>query len=70
MSGVQEGEGRADERLLTAREVAGLLGLSTETVLRYVRRGELPAIRLPGTKHGRLRFRPSELAAWLDNHRA
>ena len=34
------------ERLLTAREVAERLGLTTETVLVWVRRGELPAFRL------------------------
>ena len=39
--------------LLTAREVAELLGVSTETVLRWARRGLLPAIRLPG---GAIRF--------------
>ncbi|MBA2637970.1 MAG: helix-turn-helix domain-containing protein [Solirubrobacterales bacterium] len=31
--------------LLTAREVADLLGVSSETVLRWTRRGDLPAIR-------------------------
>ena len=49
-------------RLLTAREVAQLLGVSTETVLRWTRRGELPAIRLPG---GAIRYREDELHAWL-----
>ena len=44
----------AMSRLLTAREVAEQLGVSTETVLRWTRRGELPAIRLPG---GAIRFR-------------
>jgi excisionase family DNA binding protein len=48
--------------LLTAREVADLLGVSTETVLRWTRRGELPAIRLPG---GAIRFRAGEIEAWL-----
>lgn len=57
---------RSEERLLTAREVADHLGLSPETVLRYVRRGELPAIRLPGTAKGRLRFRREDVEAWLE----
>jgi excisionase family DNA binding protein len=48
--------------LLTARAVADLLGVSAETVLRWTRRGELPAIRLPG---GAIRFRPEELEGWL-----
>ena len=49
-------------RLLTARAVADRLGVSTETILRWVRCGELPAIRLPG---GAIRFREGELDAWL-----
>jgi excisionase family DNA binding protein len=49
-------------RLLTAREVAGLLGVSTETVLRWTRRREVPAVRLPG---GAIRYRPDELDQWL-----
>ena len=49
--------------LLTAREVADLIGVSAETVLRWTRRGELPAIRLPG---GAVRYREDELDAWLE----
>jgi excisionase family DNA binding protein len=50
-------------QLLTAREVADELGVSTETVLRWVRRGELPAFRL-----GRaVRFREHEIQAWLED---
>jgi excisionase family DNA binding protein len=48
--------------LLTARELAEALGVSAETVLRWTRRGELPAVRLPG---GAVRFREHELEAWL-----
>ena len=49
--------------LLTARELAELLGVSAETVLRWTRRGEVPALRLPG---GAIRYRPDELEAWLE----
>jgi excisionase family DNA binding protein len=49
-------------RLLTARAVAELLDVNPETVLRWVRRAELPAIRLPS---GQLRFREAELETWL-----
>ncbi len=49
-------------RLLTAREVAVALGVSTETVLRWTRRGDLPAFRLPG---GAIRFRDGDLDEWL-----
>ena len=51
------------ERLLKTREVADQLGVSTETVLRWTRRGDLPALRLPG---GAIRYRPDELEAWLE----
>lgn len=50
------------DRLLTARELADVLGLSVETILRWVRQGKLPAIRLPG---GAIRFREVEVEAWL-----
>lgn len=49
--------------LLTARQVADLIGVSPETVLRWTRKGDLPAIRLPG---GALRYRGSDLEQWLD----
>jgi excisionase family DNA binding protein len=48
--------------LLTAREVAEYLGVSSETILRWTRRGELPAVRLPS---GAIRYRPEELDDWL-----
>ena len=50
--------------LRTAREVADLLGVSTETVLRWTRRGELPALRLPG---GAIRYREPDLDQWLSS---
>ena len=50
------------ERLLTARELAALLGVSASTVLDWFEAG-----RLPGFKLGRVvRFRPSEVEAWLE----
>jgi excisionase family DNA binding protein len=48
--------------LLTARAVAELLDVSAETVLRWVRRGDLPAVRLPS---GQIRFRPDALECWI-----
>jgi excisionase family DNA binding protein len=48
--------------LLTARQVAELIGVSSETILRWTRRGDLPAIRLPG---GALRYRGPDLDGWL-----
>jgi excisionase family DNA binding protein len=49
-------------RLLTARTVADMLGMSAETVLRWTRRGELPAIRLPG---GAIRYHEHVIDGWL-----
>lgn len=49
-------------QLLTARTVADMLGVCAETVLRWIRDGELPAIRLPG---GAVRVAETELNEWL-----
>jgi excisionase family DNA binding protein len=54
------------DRLLTTREVATFLGLSPETVLRRWRAGQLPGYRLGSNV---LRFRESELEAWLEGTR-
>jgi excisionase family DNA binding protein len=51
------------DRLLTTREVADILALSPETVLRRWRAGELPGYRLASNV---LRFRESEIEAWLE----
>jgi excisionase family DNA binding protein len=54
------------DQLLTAREVATLLHLSTPSVLRRWRAGELPGFRLSSNV---LRFRGSEIDAYLEAHR-
>jgi excisionase family DNA binding protein len=54
-------------RLLTAREVALDLGVSVESVLRWARRGDLPAVYLTSRA---IRFRPEELDAWLESRAA
>jgi excisionase family DNA binding protein len=55
------------ERLLTARELGELLGLSTGTVLDRFERGDLPGFRLYGGKVGApVRFRWSEVEGWLE----
>jgi excisionase family DNA binding protein len=53
------------ERLLTAREVAELLGVSAATVLDRWQAGQLPGFRLWGSERGPVRFRQSELEAVL-----
>ncbi len=54
------------DRLLTTREVATFLVMSPETVLRRWRTGELPGYRLASNV---LRFRESEIEAWLETQR-
>jgi excisionase family DNA binding protein len=51
------------ERLLTTREVAETLGVSPETVLRWIERRGLPARRLTSRA---IRFDARELGVWLD----
>jgi excisionase family DNA binding protein len=53
------------ERLLTAREIAELLGFAAGTVVDWAERGDMPAFKLGG----RLRFRESEVLAWLEERR-
>jgi excisionase family DNA binding protein len=67
VTGEAGGAGGVTGRLLTARVVAQRLGLCTETVLAWVRDGELPAFRLPG---GAIRFDEGELDQWLQARRA
>lgn len=50
------------ERLLTAAEVADTLRVSTMTIYRLIRRGELPAVRV-GRNY---RVRERDLSAYLD----
>jgi excisionase family DNA binding protein len=58
------------ERLLTARELGELLGLSTGTVLDRFERGDLPGFRLyDGKVDAPVRFRWSEVDAWLERGR-
>jgi predicted DNA-binding transcriptional regulator AlpA len=56
-----------DHHLLTTRDVADLLGLSPEAVLRRWRTGQIPGFRLASNV---LRFDETEIAAWLDSLRA
>jgi excisionase family DNA binding protein len=58
------------ERLLSAKELGELLGLSASTVLDRFEAGDLPGFRLYGGKVGApVRFRWSEIEAWLDEGR-
>lgn len=54
------------ERLLTEDEAAEILRLTSSRVLRLARRGEIPAVRLPGNEY---RFVESDLWEWVRSHR-
>jgi excisionase family DNA binding protein len=51
-----------NEPLLTARQVADLLGFAPGTIVDWFEQGKLPGFRIGG----RLRFRWSEVEAWLE----
>ena len=57
------------EPLITAREVADRLGMSVDWVLKKWQAGELPGYRLNGRNARPVRFRWSEILAWLDGQR-
>jgi len=53
------------EPLLTARQVTDLLGFSAGTVVDWAEQGRIPAFKVGG----RLRFRLSEVEAWIERQR-
>lgn len=53
------------ERLLTARELAAVLGFSSSTIQDWAEAGSMPGFKIGG----RLRFRLSEVEAWLEGRR-
>lgn len=57
------------EPLLSAREVATILGMSTRKVLTEFEEGRLPGFKINDTPNGRVRFRASELEAWIQTRR-
>jgi predicted DNA-binding transcriptional regulator AlpA len=53
------------QRLLTARELASRLSVSTGALLRWTRDGKVPgAVKLPS---GAVRYRPELIEPWLDD---
>jgi excisionase family DNA binding protein len=53
------------EQLLTAREVAELLGFSSATVLDWHEAGKIPSFKIGHA----VRFRLSEVLTWLEGQR-
>ena len=58
-------QGTGQERYITAREVAERVGLSTDTILRYYREGQIPGRRMNGRIRP-VRFLWSEVEAVWD----
>ena len=52
------------ERLLTAKELAGMLAISPKTIYSYVERNMIPYYRIEAN----VRFRASDIAKWLCDH--
>ncbi len=46
------------EKLLTAKEVARILGLEVQTIYAKAAKGEIPSVKVAGKN---LRFRPSDI---------
>jgi excisionase family DNA binding protein len=55
-----------DDPLLTARQLAELLGLTAGTILDWFEDGRLPGFKLGGRV---VRFRASEVEEWLEAQR-
>lgn len=53
------------DRLVTARELATELGFKPGTIVDWFEAGEIPGFKIGG----RLRFRLSEVEAWMEQHR-
>lgn len=53
------------EKMLSAAELAELLGFSPATIVDWSERGTIPSFKVGG----RLRFRESEVLTWLEEHR-
>ena len=59
----------AIERLLSATEVAGIIGATVNHTRQMIRDGVIPASRLGGQKRGFLRVRESDLEAYINGRK-
>jgi excisionase family DNA binding protein len=61
-----DAHGHPLEPLLTASEVAEVIGFQAGTIVDWAERGELPHFKIGG----RLRFRQTDVHKWLEERRA
>ncbi len=54
-----------NEQLLTARQLADVLGFSPGTIVDWAEAGKVPSFKIGG----RLRFRVTEVETWLERQR-
>ncbi len=54
-----------NEPLVNVKQVASYLGVSQSTIERYLQQGFIPSISFGSTKRMNVRFRLSEIDAWL-----
>jgi hypothetical protein len=57
------------EEILTSREARALLKIGRTKLWELTRKSVVPAYRLGGGKTSGLRYKRTELLAWLDEHR-
>lgn len=55
--------------VLTRREAAARLGVTTTTLARWAQQGRGPAYSLTGNRKGRALYSAATIAAWLESRR-
>ncbi len=60
----QQPEAAELEKLLTIKDIAEMLQLSTVKIHRLINLGGLPSIKIDGSR----RFKPSDVREWLEQH--
>ncbi len=60
---------KEDDEILTSREARELLKIGRTKLWELTRKNVIPAYRLGEGKSSNLRYRRSELLAWLDQNR-
>lgn len=64
------GQDRREEPLITAAEVAALVGVSPSTVLDWHQAGEIPSFKFGHGNRAPVRFRRSEILDWIESKRS
>lgn len=64
-----DGQTRRADEILTSREAMDLLKIGRTKLWELTRENVVPAYRVGGGKKSALRYKRSELLAWLDQNR-